>query len=161
MPSAADYRTEQAGWHLCNKIAFLVAEAHIHLKRERSILDGFAARGDSAGRGTGDTSTTEAAATASLEFGRTVEDINDAIDGVEIAIKHLGRLAAEAIGKIAPVEVPRCKDGQRGRDALKWSDDEQCTELPVKMEMCNKHYMAYYRFRVANHLPVAQYYEDA
>jgi hypothetical protein len=161
MGRAADYRTEQVGWHLANKIAFLVAEALVHLSRERRILDGFAARGDSAGRGTGDTSTTEAAATASLEFGRDAEDIKDAIDGVEIAVKHLGKLSADALGKIAPLDTPRCKEGQRGRDAIKWSDDEQCTELPVKMDMCNKHYMAYYRFRVANHLPVTQYFEDA
>lgn len=153
-------RTEQAGLRLIHHLAPAVAKALDDLQREQHQCDGWPNHGSSPGRSSSDTSTTEAAALQADNFGGRAEEILDTVESIEISVGHLAKLVIGIDRTPAAGEEKRCSDGQVGRDALKWSTDEQCKALPVRLGMCNAHYFQHYRFRVANHLPVDQYFED-
>lgn len=155
------YRTEQIGLRLVHHIAPAVTAALELLQRQRNIADGWPARGETAGRGTSDITTTEAAMLEAERLDLETEKIIDTIESIEISVGYLAKLVIGIDHTPAASDQLRCSDGQTGRDALKWSTNDQCPELPVKMGMCGAHYRAYLRFRQANHLPTVQYFEDA
>lgn len=130
------------------------------------------------------TSTTERQAEEGYRLGLLIEDLRDALRGAKIAVDHLDHLAADAcrtrafaplprssdiIDKIS--EVPTCGQGQIGRHGVEeWGDEVRkhtefcppdCDDLhrcglpATKDGLCDRHYMAMYRFRVKNQRPVA------
>lgn len=148
---ASNYRTEQQGLALLHHVAPAVADALTHLRRELVVFDGWASRGDSPGRGSSSSTIPEAAVLARLALTNAIDDVDDAIWGVEIAVKHLAKLAADALGKRLPMSIdqPRCRDGQYDRNPGAWSDDPQCPVLPDKNGLCTRHYSAWRRFKIA------------
>lgn len=161
MGRAAHYRTEQIGLRLVNHLAPAVTVALELLQRQRNIADGWPTRGETAGRGTSDHTIPEAAILEAERIDLELEKITDTIESIEISVSHLAKLVIGIDRTPAALEEPRCREGQRGRDALRWSDDEACPVVGTKLGMCGKHYMQYYRFRVAHRLPVEQYFEKA
>jgi hypothetical protein len=156
----AHYRTEQAGLRLVHHVAPAVTAALDLYQNKRDAADGMKAPGETAGRGGSDeTSTTEAAAAETEKWDLKIEEINDTIESIEISVGHLAKLTIGIDRTPAAGWEKRCRDGQQGRDAVLWSDDTDCAELGAKLEMCGRHYVAYYRFRVSRHLPVDQYFE--
>lgn len=133
-----------------------VTEGVWRLRAEKAAaLDG-PTRGESAGRGGSDTSTTERNAAEAYRLGLLIEDLRDAVEGFEIAHRHLARLADEAVRTRAfgaqpeeqPIE-PVCRDFQHGKaGAIEWGDATCCVGS-VKAGLCSRHYMAWYRFRKA------------
>lgn len=160
MGRAAHYRTEQIGLRLVNHLAPAVTVALELLQRQRNIADGWPTRGETAGRGTSDHTIPEAAILEAERIDAALEQITDCIESIDISVNYLAKLTIGIDRTPAASDQLRCKDGQRGRDSALWSRDDQCMELPVKMGLCVTHYQAYYRFRVARNLPVAQYYEN-
>lgn len=176
MTRRAHYRTEQIALRLLHHISPAVVAALDALRREQSECDGWPNRGGSIGRGTGPTvyveaddyeeagripvTGVEAAAFTGTTVDNRAERINDTIESIEISVSHLARLVIGIDHTPAAGEERRCMDGQVGRDAVRWSSDTQCRELPVKLGMCEAHYRANLRWRQANHLPVIHYYED-
>jgi hypothetical protein len=157
------HRTEQVGLALVHQVAPVVSMALVHLAREVVVFDGWAMRGDSAGRGTSASTVPEAAVLARDQFTTMMEDINDAVWGLEIAAKHLAKLSSDAIGKRLPaaIDMPRCRDAQFGKDAPLWSDDEKCPALPDKGGLCQRHYSAWRRHCIAEGLDTSHHYEPA
>lgn len=147
-------RVVQVGLHLANQDALVVAQALSHLALEQSVCDGWATRGDSAGRGSAASSTTEAAAIMAGQFHHKTDDIRQAIANLEADRQHLARLASESLGLRAPAALAeiRCRDSQMGRQgALEWGDPT-CEELPVKAGLCGACYQRERRWRVGHGL---------
>lgn len=116
-------------------------------------------RGDSDGRSSSTTSTTERNANEVYRLRLKIEDLRDAIAGVEFAVKHLDTLSQEAVRTRAFGEpdpepedrLPRCDEGQRGRDgSVEWGSI--CAMSPVKAKLCQTHYMREWRWRKAHGL---------
>lgn len=157
----AHHRTEQIGLRLIHHVAPAVTAAlDLYQSKRNTALKASAA---SDGRGTSDNSPTEAATFESERWDGKVEEIIDTIESIEISVGHLARLTIGIDRTPAAGWEKRCSDGQVGKDAIKWSSNTDCPELPIstKMGLCGAHARAYLRFRTANHLPVAQYFEDA
>ena len=147
-------RTQQIGNWLTGVVAQRVTDALDHLNREQHILDGWTAKGDSAGRGNGDNSTTEAAVLSRLALTHQTDDIRDAIDGLSIAADHLARMATQGVKLRAPepAQIPRCRDGQTGREGtIEWGDPT-CLDIPIKARLCSACYQRERRWRVAHNL---------
>lgn len=153
-------RTEQIGLTLVNHLAPAVTVALEHNERERALCDGFPARGESAGRGSSPSSSTEAAAAGSRHFAARAADIRTAIDIVDGAVKRLADLVYAARVPAA-IDVVRCKEGQFGRDSVLWSDDTRCLELPNKARLCQRHYWQFYRYRLAHGIDVSGDFEES
>jgi hypothetical protein len=154
--SRPNQRTRTLGVTLTDHLAPAVTLALDHLSRERQACDGMAAAGIPTGRGSGGSygSRTE---TAALRAGRYVEQtdaIRAAIDAIETATKHLAVLVFTGLGMRVPAaaDVTRCREAQHGRDAGAWSDDLACSALPDKAGLCNRHYIAWYRYRRAHNI---------
>lgn len=158
-PRRAHYRTEQIGLRLIHHIAPAVTAALQRLQAERNSTDGWPPRNANPGRGGSDTSTTESAALAGGYLDTQAEQITDTIESIEISVTHLATLVIGIDRTPAAGEHKRCSDGQQGRDAVLWSNNTDCAELPTRLDMCGRHYMAYYRYRVAHHLSVDHYFE--
>ena len=117
-------------------------------------------RGDNTGRSSSTTSSTERNANEVYRLRLMIEDLRDALQGAEFAINHLDRLAEQAkrtraFGEPDAPEpedkLPRCDEGQRGRDgAVEWGGI--CAMSPVKAKLCQTHYMREYRWRRGNGL---------
>lgn len=164
MTRRAHYRTEQIGLRLTHHIAPAVTIALDHIDRQRQTADGWPAHGDGVNRGHPDTSTTEAAAIEAIDHLDTErEKIIDVIEGIELAVSHLAKLVIGIDRTPAAGQERRCSDGQVGKDAILWSTNSQCPELPIstKMGLCGAHARAWLRYRTAHHLPIEQYFEDA
>lgn len=153
------YRTEQAGLRLVHHIAPAVTAALDLYQNKRTSAQGLKAPGETPGRGESDISTTESATFEVEKWDAKIEEIIDTIESIEISVGHLARLTIGIDRTPAAGWEKRCRDGQQGRDAVLWSDDTDCAELGTKLDLCGRHYMQYYRFRVARHLPVDQYFE--
>ena len=155
-------RTEQAGLMLTHHVSPAVAVAFDHLDRELKAFDGWPSRGDAPGRGTSTSTVPEAAALARLKCSNDIDDLRGAIDNVEIAVRHLAKLANDALGRrVAPsTDVPRCRDGQVGLDGRDdWCDDFNCLALPVKSKLCQRHYSQWQRYKAANGVDRSADYE--
>lgn len=148
--------------------AALVTQAVQQLDAERArALDGPDV-GDSAGRSTNATSTTERNASEAYRLGLLKEDLRDAIHGLEIAHTHLRELAQQAVRTRAfgavpetPPELPVCKHGQHAKvGAIIWGDPT-CDMAAVKMELCAAHYAKYYRYRKDHGLAVVKDFAKA
>lgn len=121
-------------------------------------------RGDSAGRSSSTTSATERNANEVYRLRLMIEDLRDAIDGAVFAINHLDRLAEQAKRTRAFNEpdapepedkLPRCDEGQRGRDgAVEWGG--VCAMGPVKAKLCQTHFMREWRWRKRQGLPARE-----
>lgn len=155
-------RVVRLGVMLVNQVALDVAEAQVHLHNEHRAST-WPSHGESVGGPSSSSSTaTETSAMARIEFGDEIDDLEDAIWGAEIAVKHLARKAKAALDARAPQSegVKRCADAQVGRDAPLWSNDLKCRALPDKNGLCQRHYSAWYRYRKAHGLDTSQYYEE-
>lgn len=142
------------------------------LETERVMAAVGPAKGEASGvRGSGATSATERNANESYRLGLLIEDLRDAIEGAEIAVAHLDRLASEACRTRAfglPVDVEpaaadeaRCRDNQHGRQGtIEWGRPD-CIELPVKAGLCAACYAREYRWRKAHDLPARDIEEAA
>lgn len=137
--------------------ALAVTQGVEQLRAERvRALDG-PDREDSAGRSSNETSTTERNANEAYRLGLLIEDLRDAVEGFEIAHRHLQHLAEDAkwtraFGAPAPSvpEIPVCRDNQlTKRGNIEWGD-ATCGLAPVKLGLCQAHYMAFYRWRQRN-----------
>lgn len=153
MGRAADYRTEQVGLRLVHHVTYSVREYRDQLRRELSEARRLSGAGtDTPGRGGSGTSTVEATILRA-EYLETVEqDLNGDITAVENAVETLVQRVKRGFGQHDPpsTDERRCRDAQYGKNAEEWSDDLQCKELPGKLELCPRHYMAWYRYRQAN-----------
>lgn len=124
--------------------------------------------GESAGRSTNTTSTTERNAEEGQRLSLLIDNLYDAIDGLEIAHKHLLHLAEEGVKTRAfsappepPVEQVVCRDNQHGKaGVIEWGDP-LCLVAPIKGGMCNKHYMAWYRFRKEHNIDTSHEFAAA
>lgn len=130
----------------------------LQIEQERAY-DG-PTRGDSAGRSTSITSSTERNANEVYRLRLKIEDLRDALQGAEFAINHLDNLSQEAVrtrafgepdGPKVEDQLPRCDEGQRGRDgAVEWG--RICAMSPVKSKLCQTCYMREWRWRKAHGL---------
>lgn len=145
-----------------NQIAANITAGVRQLETERVMAAAGPAKGESAGRGGSTTSTTERNANEAYRLGLLIEDLRDAIEGCEIAVAHLDRLASEACRTRAfgpllepeqPAEdAPRCRDNQHGRQGtIEWGRPD-CLELPSKAGLCFACYAREYRWRKAHEL---------
>ena len=153
-------------------IAVNITNGVRQLETERVMAAAGPAKGEAAGvRGSGTTSTTERNANESYRLGLLIEDLRDAIEGVEIAVAHLDRLSSEAcrtraFGPLLEVEqpaedAPRCRDNQHGRQGtIEWGRPD-CLDLPVKAGLCAACYAREYRWRKAHDLPAREIEEAA
>jgi hypothetical protein len=151
-------RLVHLGRTLIDHYALAAEQAYEHLARQRALCDGYPARGETAGRGTATSSSTEGAIVSAEHFDEQTARLRHAINAVDTATATLGHV----IGDVLPpttVQTKRCADGQVGKDSGLWSDNVHCPELPTKKGMCAQHYMRYYRYRVAHLLPVDQDFE--
>lgn len=147
-------RVQGTGYWLADVLALRVTEALDHLHREHVICDGFPAKGETAGRGNSDSTTTEAAAIARQYITRQAEDLKDAIDGLVISANHLAAMITEATKTRAPdiVKIARCRDNQIGREgAIVWGNPT-CLEIPVKAGYCSACYQRERRWRATQGL---------
>lgn len=146
-----------------NHLAPAVREAKDHLSRELSICDGWPSRGESAGRGTSDRTTTEAAVLRSGRIQAEVDRIDRIVAALEAGAEALAKLVVGGMGERvqAAADVVRCREAQRGRDAHLWSNDMECMDLPSKSGLCGKHYAAYYRYRRAHNIKTDHEFEPA
>jgi hypothetical protein len=151
-------RIVQVGLTLLDHYALAAATAFEYLARERSVSDGWAPRGEPARRGSGVSSSTEGAVVSAEHFDEQAAEGRRVIADLEAASKAVGKWIAD-VGVPKAAEVKRCRDGQVGRDAHMWSANLQCPDLPTKSGLCPRHYMAYYRYRVAHRLAVDQDFE--
>lgn len=154
-------RTEQIGLRLVHHVAPAVTAALDLYEYKRDAADGMKARAETDGRGTSDNSITEAATIEAEKWTLKAKEITDKVELIEREVGELARLTIGIDRTPAAGEEKRCSDGQVGKDAVLWSTNTECPELPVKLGLCGAHAQAYYRYRVAHHLPVAQYFEDA
>lgn len=130
-----------------------VTQAVEQLRGERiRALDG-PDRGETAGRSTSSTSDTERNANEAYRLGLLIEDLRDAIEGFEIAHRHLAQLAAQGIRTRAfgappeaPPEITVCKHNQHGKQGVIEWGDPNCDRAPVKAGLCAREYMRYYRW---------------
>jgi hypothetical protein len=146
-----------------NIIAANITNGVRQLETERVMAATGPAKGEAAGvRGSGTTSSTERNASEAYRLGLMIEDLRDAIEGVEIAVAYLDRLADEAcrtraFGRMAEPEqaaedAPRCRDNQHGRQGtIEWGRPD-CIELPTKAGLCSACYFREYRWRKAHDL---------
>jgi len=131
----------------------------LQAERIRAIEDG-PDRGESVGRSTDTTSTTERQAAEGYRIGLLIEDLRDAVHGFEIAHRHLLDLANDACrtrafsapatpGEDQP-KISVCRDQQMGRaGVIEWGDP-LCIKAAVKAGLCGQHYMCWYRYRTAH-----------
>jgi hypothetical protein len=139
----------------------------LQAERIKAIADG-PDIGESAGRSSNETSTTERNATEGYRIGCLIEDLRDAICGLEIAHRYLLTVAEEGVRTRAfgapgpePVAEKTCRDNQHGKaGAILWGDP-LCMKLPVKGGMCAAHYQAWYRHRVRTGRDVSRDFEEA
>jgi hypothetical protein len=146
-----------------NIIAANITNGVRQLETERVIAAAGPPKGEQAGtRGTGTTSSTERNANESHRLGLMIDDLKDAIDGAEIAVAHLDRLASEACRtrafgatpdiEPAAADAPRCRDNQHGRQGtIEWGRPD-CLELPTKAGLCDACYHRERRWRKAHNL---------
>lgn len=164
--SRSDQRNQRAltlAHRLENQIAGNISKGVSQLETERVMAAAGPAKGESAGRGGSATSTTERNANESYRLGLMIEDLRDAIEGAEIAVAHLDRLASEAcrtraFGPLLDIEpaaedAARCRDNQHGRQGtIEWGRPD-CVELPTKAGLCAACYAREYRWRKTHELP--------
>ncbi len=143
-----------------NIIASNITNGVAQLQTELATARTGPAKGESSGRSNNTTSTTERNANEAYRLGLLIEDLRHAIDGAEIAVAHLDRLANEACRTRAfagiideepqAADVRRCRDNQNGREgAIEWGRPD-CLELPAKDQLCANCYMREYRWRKAH-----------
>lgn len=158
MGRSADYRTEQVGLRLTHHLAPAVYEYRAALRREQSVADGWATRGETAGRGSPDNSLPEAAVLMVGHLEQVEARLNLLVVAVETAADQLAKMVIGGFGEHVPASADqlRCRDAQKfGRgiwDTKEWSDDIECEDLPTKLGLCARHYSAYYRFRRARNI---------
>jgi hypothetical protein len=149
-----DHRTLQAAYTL-EQLAPDVTAALTNLHRERAICDGYTA-GIGSGRGTSDSSTTEAAALQADRLDTRAQRIRNTIADIERDIHHLSRLTRDSLGLRAPVTIARCRDNHTGRQgAIEWGDPT-CENLPDKAGLCVACYHRERRWRQAHGLPARE-----
>lgn len=152
-------------------IAVNITNGVRQLQGERQAAQQGPARGETNGRSTSETSTTERNANEAYRLGLMIEDIRDAIAGAEIAVKHLDDLTMQACKTRAfntpvhrddePPKVTLCRDQQHGRaGAIEWGDP-LCLHSPVKSGLCGAHYMQWYRYRKAHGVDTDKDFEAA
>jgi hypothetical protein len=139
-------------------IALNITNGVRQLETERVMAATGPAKGEAGGvRSSSTTSTTERNANESYRLGLMIEDLRDAIEGVEIAVAHLDQLADEAcrtraFGAVmdreqAAADIARCRDNQVGREGtIEWGRAD-CVELPIKAGLCTGCYFREYRWR--------------
>jgi hypothetical protein len=149
-----DHRTLQAALTL-EQLAPDVTVALAHLYRERAICDGYTAS-TSNGRGTAESSTTEAAALTAEYLGIKALAIRTIINQIETLIDDLAHSIQKAVGVRAPVTVTRCRDNHTGRQgAIEWGDPT-CEAIPDKAGLCSACYQRERRWRQAHGLPARE-----
>lgn len=132
------------------------------LETERVMAATGPAKGETSGRSNNTTSTTERNANESYRLGLLIEDLRDAIEGAEVAVAHLDRLASEACRtrafgltmerEPAAADQPRCRDNQVGREgAIVWGRPD-CIELEAKAGLCSGCYQRERRWRITHNL---------
>lgn len=145
-----------------------VTDALANLQGQRARAADGPDRGESAGRGTSSTSTTERNATEAHRLGLLIEDGRDFILGLEIAHKALLQWAndncktrafgAPVIGN--EVAVALCRDNQHGREGvIEWGRPD-CLRIPVKAGLCTREYQAWYRYRLEHGISIAKDFEE-
>lgn len=131
-------RIQGIGHHLAQNIAPRTTQAQHHLALELTICDGYAAKGETAGRSTSDNTTTEAAALARTHITNQLDEITNSIQHLNDAANRLQTAVTTALKSRAPdvVQIPRCRDNQIGREgAIIWGRTD-CLELAVKAGLC-------------------------
>lgn len=165
MSRDGDYETEQIGLRFLHHLAPVALNFILRQRRAEAICDGFPSRGDSAGRGTSDSSLTEAAVLRADEIRADLQKMFDLRAACKQAQDAYADFLLRQPEERIPVaiDVPRCRDEQKfgGIDALLWSDDMECPELPSKLKLCAKHYSQYYRYRKAKGISTAHHFEPA
>ncbi len=163
MSRAADYRTEQAGLRLTHHLAPAVYEYRAQLRREQSVADGWATRGETASRGSSDNTLPEAAVLMVAHLERVETRLNLLIVAVETAADDLARVVIGGFGEHVPAaaEELRCRDAQHGLDAPLWSDDVECRALPDKKGLCQRHYSAWRRYLQSRNVDTSHHFEPS
>lgn len=163
MARAADYRTEQVGLRLTHHLAPGVYEYRKGLRREQSVCDGWATRGETAGRGSSENTLPEAAVLMVGHLEQVEAKLNAAILACETAADALARLVLGGFGEHVPAaaEELRCRDAQHGLDAPLWSDDVECRSLPDKRGLCQRHYSAWRRYLQSRNVDTSHHYEPS
>jgi hypothetical protein len=152
-------------------IAVNITNGVRQLEGERISAQQGPARGETSGRSSSETSTTERNASEAYRLGLMIEEIRDAIAGAEIAVKYLDELTMQAcktraFGALDPIDdlppkIPLCRDGQFGRSGvLEWGDP-LCLRAAVKAGLCGKEYIAWYRYRKAHGIDTNKDFEAA
>lgn len=139
----------------------------LRAERVKAMVDGPDV-GESAGRSSNDTSTTERNAAEGYRIGCLLEDLRDAIYGYEIAHRHLLALAEQGVrtrafgaSPLEPAAEKTCRDNQHGKQgAIIWGDP-LCMKLPVKAGMCATHYQAWWRHRVRMGVDTSRDFQEA
>ena len=108
---------------------------------------------------------TERAGMVRYEATDQLDDLREAIGDACNTLDKLAAMAQDAQRwcqpDMQPEEVKLCKHGQGGRDgALEWGDP-LCDRLPVKLGMCTREYMRYYRWCADHGIDRARDFEAA
>jgi hypothetical protein len=139
----------------------------LQAERNKALADG-PDIGESAGRSSNATSTTERNATEGFRIGLLIEDLRDAVQGFEIAHRHLLELAEQAVRTRAfgaappePAVEKTCRENQHGKAGVIDWGDPLCMKLPTKSGLCGGHYMDWYRYRVRHGIDTIRDFEEA
>jgi hypothetical protein len=94
--------------------------------------------------------------------------LNNWLADVEASCKLIAQATLDALrngrklsGSRAAIAVPRCRDGQVGKEGtIEWGDTT-CQDGQVKAGLCNKHWQRWYRWRRANGIDTTRMFEPA
>jgi hypothetical protein len=164
MSRDGDYETEQIGMRLYNHLAPLALNAIRELRREEALCDGYVARGETAGRGNNDRSTTAAAFEKAEDIRARLQQLFDLRNAVQRAADEYAHFLKTRPEERIPASAdkPRCHDGQVALGTARdWSDDIDCRELGDKRGLCPRHYMRWYRWKVDNEHDVTHLFEPS
>lgn len=165
MSRDGDYETEQIGLRLSNHLAPLALNAIRDLRRAESLCDGYATRGDSAGRGsTTMRDDTGAALLKAEEVRARLQKLFNLRNAVQKAVDDYAHFLKTRPEERIPASAdkPRCREGQIALGTARlWSDDLECRELGDKRGLCPRHYMRWYRWKVDNEHDISHLFEPS
>lgn len=139
-------------------LAQLVPPVRSALIIRQSAADGFTSPPEVAVQSSSTTSSVESAAAARSRASTDLCDLDEQIQTLwtltSDALRYVRRLTEpDAEPDEDPLAGQLCKP--RGREgAAEWAGSLDCTELPVRRGLCQRHYMREYRWRRTAGLPV-------